>query len=263
MCLARRSIAFLFTASLVACGGSLENELDAALDGHVSEDATTDAGDASAGDGSVDADSDAGELDPILLTLRALAGEGAPAPAVSISVVGTDGAPVVTDAEGWADVEFPGPGVYLLRFAGDAVLTTLIAADVTEGTMDSPSIQLFPADTFDFLEGVLGTSLDGSLGLVLFHFQPAVDGGQSAALTSGGAYVYGEGGAPVPGNTLLAGGQPDVLFVDVPVGQAYPSHSTSNDGEACVASPSDVPKGGWVVESGAMTRMMARCHLTP
>jgi hypothetical protein len=254
----RRLLALLVTALLVACGeADLHASFDAATDGAAPDDAATFL------DGGLDASpDDAGEVSPITVSIRVLDVEGSAAPAVSVSAVGEQGEEL-TDEDGWVEVELPGPGVYQLRFAGAAVLTTLIAAEVTEEAVDASTVRLFPSNTFDFLEGVLGASLNRSLGLVLARFQPAVDGGQSAAVQSGGAFVYDEGGAPVAGNTLLPGGQPDVLFVDVPVGAMVFSYVTQNAGESCALSPGDIPAEGWVVEGGAMTIMVVDCHLVP
>jgi hypothetical protein len=262
MRLIRRLLALLVTALLVACGDAdVHASFDAATDGAAPGDATT-VDDGGVNAGPDDGGDDAGEGSPITLSIRVLDADGAAAPSVSVSAVGEEGE-ALTDEEGWVEVELPGPGVVQLRFAGDDVLTTLIAAEVTEEALGSSTVRLFPANTFDFLEGVLGVSLDRSLGLVLAQFQPAVDGGQSAALESGGAFVYDEGGAPVSGNTLLAGGQPDVLFVDVPVGTMAFGYATPSAGESCALSPGDAPKNGWVVEGGAMTIMVVDCHLVP
>jgi hypothetical protein len=264
----RRLLALLAPVLLViACGeADPRASFDAATDGAAPADsATIDDGAVDSGPddgGPLDGGDDAGEVSPIALSIRVIDADGAAAPSISVSVVGEE-AEAVTDDEGWVEVEIPGPGVVQLRFAGAEVITTLIAAEVTEEAEDPSTVQLFPSNTFDFLEGVLGASLNRSLGLVLARFRPAVDGGQSAAVQSGGAYVYDEGGAPVPGNTLLPGGQPDVLFVDVPVGAMAFGYATPNGGESCSVSPSDIPEGGWVGEGGAMTIMVVDCHLVP
>jgi hypothetical protein len=258
MALGRLSLCVLPIVCFAGCGEArLGPYRDAAVDARVDEDASVDGGDASA-DATLDPDADVG---PVVVAVRALDAEGAPLSGVSVSIVGLSGEPGSTDEDGWVDVEFPGSGAHLLRFSGGSIITTLVAAEVTAGTMDAPSIRLFPANTMQSLESALGADLNEALGIVLVHVQPAVSGGQSLSLTSGGSYVYDTGGSPTPGATLIADAQPDALFVDVPLGTTSPSISTIHSAEACAIQ--DSPAVGWVVEAGAMTRIVARCVLVP
>jgi hypothetical protein len=256
MSLGRLSPFILPIACLAGCGESTPRfHFDAAVDAQVDGNVFNDGGDAT-----LDPDADLG---PVVIAVRALDAEGAPLSGVAVSIVGAGGDPGLTDAEGWVDVEFPGAGAHLLRFSDDSIITTFVAAEIDAGSMDAegPSIRLYPANTLQFLESALARDLDEALGVVLVHVQPDVSGGQTVSLTSGGSYVYGTDGSPTPGATLIADAQADVLFVDVPVGTASPSISTVRADETCAIQ--DTPGVGWVVEAGAMTRIVARCVTVP
>ena len=231
------------TFSLIGCGDSANGS----------------GGSGGSGSGGTGGSGGGGAMVAVSGTVSAAALEGNPTPVegATVSVVGTSNT-ATTDASGNFSVMAP-VGTVLILTTADASWGSLFAEDVPSGGLSGVDAEVIPDALVDALAGLLGTTADTSKGIVAVTFpeQTAI-GGETASIdvSSELSFFFDALDDPVEGDTLVAGGSSELIFINVDVAGAVTATATSADAMAC---PPEFPGASYSVQAKVFTEIDVVC----
>ena len=192
------------------------------------------------------------------VTAPTLDGVETPVEGATVSVVGTSNT-ATTDASGGFSVMAP-MGTVLFLASADGHWGGLVAEDVPAGGKNDSDLQVIPDALVDGIAADLGTTIDTSKGLVAVNFNDGAlaVGGETATISANSetSFVFDATEAPVAGNTLIAGGGGEVIFVNTDVASSVTATATSADAMPC---PHAFPGAAYSVRAKVLTDIDVVC----
>ena len=168
-----------------------------------------------------------------------LEGESTTVAGATVQVVG--GQSTTSDANGAFSLEAPLGTAMFLTTAPNA-WAELFTADVPAEGEDMAEPEVIPDTLVAAIAAALSETIDPAKGIVSVEFDSQVaTGGEAAELTAnyGFAFVIDDAGDPVPGKTLVAGGETIVIFANVDLtADVGPSATGPGSGTCSLAFPS-------------------------
>lgn len=193
------------------------------------------------------------------VTAATLAGGSVPVEGATVSVVGTSNT-TTTDAQGNFSVMAPiGTALFLATAAGH--WGSLLADDVPPGGLTGLDPEVIPDALVEGVGAQLGllTPPNPSKGLVAVNFDEDLTvGGESASIdvNEGGSFIFDDDEDPVLGDTLVAGGGSDVIFINVDVAGSVTATATDASDQACSQEFPDVT---YPVQAKVLTELDVVC----
>lgn len=162
-----------------------------------------------------------------------LEGESTTVAGATVQVVG--GQSTTSDANGAFSLEAPIGTAMFLTTAPNA-WGELFTADVPAEGEDMAEPEVIPDALVAAIADALSEMIDPGKGIVSVEFDSQVAvGGETADLAAnyGFAFVFDDVGDPVPGNTLVTGGDTIVIFANVDLSSDVMPSATGSGGGAC------------------------------
>lgn len=186
-------------------------------------------------------------------------GPSTPVENATVSVLGTS-ATATTDAQGSFSLETPA-GVSIFVGTADGNWGALFAENVPAQGLNDLEIEVIPDELVDGIAAALSllTPPSTSNGLVGVDFGDGIPvGGETASVdvSTGSAFVFDDQDEPALGDTLIAGGGSEVIFLDVEVSSQVTVTATSADDAPC---PLVFPSVTYPVQAKVLTEIPVAC----
>ena len=193
------------------------------------------------------------------VSAAALEGNSTPVEGATVNVVGTSNT-ATTDANGNFSVMAP-VGTVMILSTADGSWGSLFAEEVPSEGLSGVEAEVIPDALVDALAGLLGTAADTSKGLVAVGFpEDTTVGGETASIdvNSELSFIFDAQDDPVEGDTLVADGSDEVVFVNVDVAGAVAATATSADAMPC---PLEYPSASYSVQAKVITEIDVICPM--
>jgi hypothetical protein len=192
-----------------------------------------------------------------VVTAAAFDSDPPPVEGATVMVVGTSST-VTTDAQGKFSVMAPTGTVMFLTTAADHWGEQLAENVPSEGRNDL-ELQVLPDAFVAAIATALQTTDDPSKGLVAVSFDEATTvGGESAVISENSeiSFVFNATDEPTEGNTLIAGGDSEVTFMNTDVANSVMATATNPSSQPC---PPEFPAATYSVQAKVLTEIDVIC----
>jgi hypothetical protein len=192
-----------------------------------------------------------------VVTAASLDAPDSPFEGATVSVVGTSNT-ATSDAQGNFSVMAP-TGTVTFSTTAAGHWGEQLAQHVPSTGRDDIELQVLPDALVDTIADEFGTTADPSKGLVAVGFdEDSVVGGETASISANSelSFVFDAEEAPLEGDTLVAGGGSEVIFVNADVTAQLTTTATSADDLPC---PPELPDATFSVEAKVLTQIEVIC----
>jgi hypothetical protein len=193
------------------------------------------------------------------VSAAALEGDSTPLEGATVSVVGTSNT-ATTDGAGNFTIMAP-TGTVVFRTTANAHWGSLFPEDIPDTGFSGLEIEVVPDALVNTVAGSLGTTADPSKGAVAVNFDEdttSPGGGETASISASSeiSFIFNAEDNPEEGDTLVAGGGSDVIFVNVDVSDSLSVTARNLGGQDC---PPYYPNASFSVEAKTFTEVEVYC----
>jgi hypothetical protein len=192
-----------------------------------------------------------------VVTAAAFDGDPPPVEGATVTVVGSSST-ATTDAQGNFSVMAPiGTVMFLTTAAGH--WGEQLAQNVPSEGRNDLELQVRPDAFVAAIAAALQITHDASKGLVSVNFDAATAmGGEAAAISANReiSFVFNADDEPVEGNTLIAGGDSEVTFMNTDVANSVIATAVNPSSQPC---PLEFPTASYSVQAKVLTEIGVVC----